>query len=63
MVSWRSSRDDYHSEITKTESRYDDWLIVGLHLQVGLPKGILLLLGMNNPSAEVVFNYGLLFEA
>jgi hypothetical protein len=62
MVSWRSSGDGHHSEITKTESQYDDWHMVGLHLQVELPKGILLVFGMNNASAEVI-NYGFLFEA
>jgi hypothetical protein len=55
FVSWRASGDGHLTEeITKRESQSDDWLMVGLHLWVGLPKGILLVLGMTNASSEVL---------
>lgn len=54
LVSWRPSGDGHHTEeITKGECQPYEWLMVGLHLWVGLPKGILLVVGMNNASAEV----------
>lgn len=54
LVSWRPSGDGHYTEeITKGECQPDEWLMVGLHLWVGLPKGILLVMGMNNASAEV----------